>query len=314
MVQVAIDTIPPLLSVGIRFSVSGAVLFTTYYIYSNRVEVGNSDSDGSDGHIQHLRHHPREHIGKQQWKDALILGVTLFLGGQGLLAWGEQYLSSGIAGLLNSTIPLWVAILTILVLKKHLTKYMIMGLAAGFGGLLLLVAPSISNGTLNIIGIAALIISSISWAVGSIYSSKAVLPTSILASSGILMLVGSLMVTATSITFGELHALQISHISTRSFAALIYLIVVNSMIAFTDFYWLLRVTNSSLANTFAYVSPVIAVILGAAILREPITYLTIVAMGIILGGVALMMSNTREIRSETNITATTTKIQKQTKK
>jgi drug/metabolite transporter (DMT)-like permease len=119
---------------------------------------------------------PRERITLQQWKDSLILGVTLFLGEQGLLTWGAQYLSSGMTGLLNSTIPLWVAIIGYLIyrwfkkdtLGKNMSKGTVLGLAAGFGGLMLLVGPSISSGDLDPIGTVALIISSISWAIGSI--------------------------------------------------------------------------------------------------------------------------------------------------
>jgi drug/metabolite transporter (DMT)-like permease len=102
-IKVAINTIPPMLSAGIRFSVSGAILFAVYDF------LGDSKYDFSkDSQHRILKriHRPREVISKQQWKSAVTLGVTLFLGGQGLLAWGEQYLSSGIAGLLNSTIPL----------------------------------------------------------------------------------------------------------------------------------------------------------------------------------------------------------------
>ena len=279
-IKVAIDTIPPLLSAGIRFIISGAVMFAAYYF------------------LQKKGHHPPEHIGKRQWRDTLILGITLFLGGQGLLAWGAQYLSSGITGLLNSTIPLWVAILALLIFRKRLTKLMIMGLGLGFGGLMLLVAPSLGNGSLSLIGTVALIISSVSWALGSLYSSKAHLPVSILASSGMLMLVGGIIITIVSTALGESHNLQLSQISARSLAALIFLITINSMVAFTDFYWLLRVTTPSLANTFAYVSPVIAVILGWAILKEPLASLTVVAMGVILAGVALMVTTSSKIKDK----------------
>jgi drug/metabolite transporter (DMT)-like permease len=232
-IKVAIDTIPPMLSAGIRFSVSGAILFAVYYF------LGDSRYDfnkNSQHRILKRIHHPREVISKLQWKSAIILGVTLFLGGQGLLAWGEQYLSSGIAGLLNSTIPLWVAIFALLIFKKHLTKLVIVGLAAGFGGLMLLVAPSIGNGTLSVAGTLALVLSSISWALGSLYSSKAQLLGSILASSGMLMLVGGVLLIATSLALGEFRDLELSQISARSSGALVYLIAVNSMIAFTDFY------------------------------------------------------------------------------
>ena len=169
-IKVAIDTIPPLLSAGLRFSIAGAVLFSLYYIQYYRKKstlVGNGNSPLVQAKTQ------RESITWSQWKDSLILGVTLFLGGQGLLTWGAQFLSSGMTGLLNSTIPLWVAILGYVMyrwLKKgsigqNLSKITLIGLGCGFGGLMLLVAPSIGNGEMDPIGAVALIISSISWSI-----------------------------------------------------------------------------------------------------------------------------------------------------
>ena len=274
-IKISIDTIPPLLSAGIRFFIAGSILFAAYF-FLQKYE------------------HKHEQIGRRQWKDAAILAFTLFLGGQGLLTWGAQYLSSGITGLLNSTIPLWVAVIAFLIFRKHMTKLTIMGLAAGFGGLMLLVAPSIGSGTLSPIGISALIVSSISWAIGSLYSSKAKLPISVLASSGMLMITGGLMLISVSFLLGEYKGLDLSQISGQSWAALIYLIIIITIVGFTDFYWLLRVTTPSLANTFAYVSPVIAILLGWAILKESITTITIVAMVVILIGVALMVTTPKK--------------------
>jgi len=128
---------------------------------------------------------------------------------------------------------LWVAVIAFLIFGKHMTKLIIMGLAAG--GLMLLVAPSIGNGTLSPIGISALIISSISWAIGSLYSSKAKLPISVLASSGILMITGGLMLTSVSFLLGEYQGLDLSQISGQSLAALIYLIIIITVVGFTDF-------------------------------------------------------------------------------
>ena len=173
---------------------------------------------------------------------------------------------------------------------QKLTKSTIFGLSAGFGGLMLLVAPSIGTGELSPIGTAALIGSSIAWAIGSIYSSKADLPVSILASSGMIMITGGLMLTAISFGFGEYRNVDVLQVSGRSLAAQIYLIAIITVVGFTDFYWLLRVTSASLANTFAYVSPVIAVLLGWAILHEKITLITVIAMIVILIGVALMVT------------------------
>lgn len=276
-IKVSIDTIPPLLSAGIRFMIAGSALYTIYLVQTLRNEHGRQQK-------------VYEHIGKTQWKDAIILGALLMVGGQGILTWGAQYLPSGITGLLNSTVPLWVAILSLLIFRKHLTKLTVLGLCAGFGGLMLLVAPSLSTGELSPIGTAALIISSVLWALGSLYSTKSKLPVSILASSGMIMITGGLMLTAISFTLGEYRGVELSDISGQSLIALVYLIIIITVVGFTDFYWLLRVTTPSLANTFAYVSPVIAVILGWALLHESITTLTIVAMIVILVGVALMVT------------------------
>jgi drug/metabolite transporter (DMT)-like permease len=282
-IKISIDTIPPLLSSGIRFIIAGSILLSIYLIR----EKHNNKNE--------------EHIGWPQWKDTIILAALLLLGGQGLLTWGTQYLASGISGLLNSTIPLWVAILALLIFKNRMTKYMIIGLAAGFSGLMLLVAPSLGSGELSPVGTAALIISSIFWALGSLYSTKANLPISMLASSGMLMITGGLIITAISFAFGEYRGLELSDISGQSLTALIYLIVIITIVGFTDFYWLLRVTTASLANTFAYVSPVIAVILGALLLHEPVTMITVIAMSIILAGVALMVTTTGKGKQEKTV-------------
>jgi drug/metabolite transporter (DMT)-like permease len=104
-IKVVIDAIPPILAFGIRFAASGAILLAVYVFHTK----GNTKC---------------EHIGKQQWKDALILAAAIILGGQGLLVWGAQYLSSGVTALLNSTIPLWIAIIAALIIKVRLTKRM----------------------------------------------------------------------------------------------------------------------------------------------------------------------------------------------
>lgn len=307
------------------------ILFAVYFLQAKHTEHKNNhrnlqqnqeqNKDQKDPEYQHeynsqllANPHSEEHITRQQWKHSLVLGLTLFVGGQGLLTWGAQYLSSGMTGLLNSTIPLWVAIIGYLIyrerknigLGQRLTKSTIIGLSAGFGGLMLLVAPSISTGDLSPVGTAALIGSSIIWAIGSIYSTKANLPVSILASSGMIMITGGLMLTTISFGLGEYRNLDLLQISGSSLTAQIYLILIITVVGFTDFYWLLRVTSASLANTFAYVSPVIAVLLGSVILHEKITVITVIAMIIILVGVALMVTKkTKTKKAPPHVTTTT---------
>jgi len=166
---------------------------------------------------------------------------------------------------------------------------------------MLLVVPSIGTGELSPIGTAALTVSSIAWAIGCIYSSKTKLPVSILASSAMIMITGGLMLTAVSFALGEYRNLDLLQISRQSLAAQIYLILIITVVGFTDFYWLLRVASASLANTFAYVSPVIAVLLGWAILHEKISIISIVAMVVILIGVALMVTKSTTKKATTTV-------------
>jgi drug/metabolite transporter (DMT)-like permease len=286
-IKISIDTIPPLLSAGIRFMIAGAALYSIYLV---QPLLKRHQTQKQEVH---------EHIGKTQWRDAIILAALLMVGGQGILTWGAQYLPSGITGLLNSTVPLWVAILALVIFKRRLSKLTILGLCAGFGGLMLLVAPSLSTGELSLVGTTALIISSVMWALGSLYSTKSKLPVSILASSGMIMIAGGLILTAISLSLGEYRGLELSDISWQSWIALVYLILIVTVVGFTDFYWLLRVTTPSLANTFAYVSPVIAVILGWLLLHELITSTTVIAMIVILMGVALMVTTPHKRRKST---------------
>jgi drug/metabolite transporter (DMT)-like permease len=288
-IKISIDTIPPLLSAGIRFMIAGSALYSIYLVkpFLTRHKTPNQSV--------------QEHIGKTQWRDAIILGALLMVGGQGILTWGAQYLPSGITGLLNSTVPLWVAILALVIFKRHLSKLTILGLCAGFGGLMLLVAPSLSTGELSPVGTTALILSSVLWALGSLYSTKSRLPVSILASSGMIMITGGLMLTAISLSMGEYRGLEVTDISWQSSIALVYLILIVTVIGFTDFYWLLRVTTPSLANTFAYVSPVIAVILGWLFLHESITSTTVIAMIVILIGVALMVTTPHKRKKDNHM-------------
>jgi drug/metabolite transporter (DMT)-like permease len=272
-IKTVIDVIPPLLAFGIRFTIAGAALLVVHAFNKRR------------------HHDNNEHTGKEQWKDALIVSALIIVGGQGLLVWGAQYLSSGMTALLNSTIPLWVAIIAALAFRQHLTKNMVLGLVAGFAGLMILINPFVGNIHLNLIGVVSLTLSSIFWATGSLYSTRFHLPVSILASAGMLMLVGGLMLITASFAIGEFKGIQLSHISAGSLAAYSYLIFICTAIGYAEFFWLLQVESESIANSFAYIVPVIAVFLGWVILKEPISMQTLIATSIIMIGVALMVTS-----------------------
>jgi drug/metabolite transporter (DMT)-like permease len=266
-----IEAIPPILSFGIRFVISGVVILSVYLLRS--------------------RSGKRERIGKQQWKDVLILSAFIIVGGQGLLVWGAQYLSSGMTALLNSTIPLWVALIAALILREHMTKRMMFGLVAGFVGLVILINPFIGNDrNVNFVGIISLTLSSIFWAIGSAYSTRSHNPVSILASAGMLMLLGGIMLTFISFIIGEFGNIQLSKILS-SFPAYVYLIFLCTAVGYAEFFWLLRAESASIANSFAYIVPVVALFLGWLLLKEPIYPQTILATCVIMIGVVLMVMN-----------------------
>jgi len=275
-IKLVIDVVPPILAFGIRFAIAGATLLAAYVIKER---------------WQHIK---TEHISKQQWKDVLIVSILIVVGGQGLLAWGAQYLSSGMTALLNSTIPLWIAIIATLAFKQHLTKRMILGLAAGFLGLFTLLNPfsgGATNNSINLIGVISLTASSIFWALGSLYYSRAHLPVSILTSAGMLMLIGGIILVGASFAIGEFKSIHFSGLSLSLLTAYLYLIFLCTALGYLEFFWLLRVESESVANSFAYIVPVIAVFLGWAIFKEPISLQVLIATGIIMIGVALMVTS-----------------------
>jgi drug/metabolite transporter (DMT)-like permease len=275
-IKVVIDSIPPLLAFGIRFVIAGIPLL---FIYKFK-KYGNNDSSNI-----------YEIFNKKRWKVAIVLGSFIILGGQGLLVWGAQYLSSGMTALLNSTIPLWVAIIASMILKQHLTKNMIFGLVAGFSGLIILVNPFTDNNQLSFIGIISLTLSSIFWAAGSLYSTKYKYSENIFASGGMLMIIGGIMLIITSFIVGEFYNLQLSKISINTILSYLYLIFLCTSVGYAEFFWLLKVESTTLANSFAYIVPIIAVFLGWAVFNENVSLITIIATAIIIIGVGLMLKS-----------------------
>ena len=186
VIKITVDAIQPILVFGVRFVLAGLILLAIHYMISLMHYSSKNDKSNNyySSEVKKLRF----------WKDSLILGLFLIVGGQGLLAWGTQYLSSGVSALINSTIPLWVAIFTLIFFGKRPTKMSTAGLIAGFGGLVILVLPSLLDAEVNFAGIISLILSSVFWALGSIYSNSRRLTKShvdnIFMPSGIFMTVG----------------------------------------------------------------------------------------------------------------------------
>jgi drug/metabolite transporter (DMT)-like permease len=218
------------------------------------------------------------------------------------LAYGEQYLSSDITALLFSTVPIWVILIGKFYYNLKLNKYTPLGIIAGSIGLIL-IYPSFeamlfgdqtntTNNENNFLGISILLIAAISWGIGSLYSHKADLPNNILISTGMMLFVGGLFLLGIGMIIGEFNMLDVSKFSSSSILSLIYLIIVGTT-GWLGFFWILRNTTATLANTFAYVSPVIAVFLGWIILDENINLRIIVATIVIIVGVILIVNKNK---------------------
>ena len=304
-IKISIDTIPPLLMSGIRYTISGLTLFFIFKIYSLEIfdEKGKQTENIETSTNQRKKKPDLLQIisSRKQWKDAIIIGICLIVLGQGLLAYGEQYLSSDITALLFSTVPIWVVLIGKFYYNLKLNKHILLGIIAGSIGLVILIYPSFEAMLVgdqtnaanenNFLGISILLIAAISWGIGSLYSHKADLPNNILISTGMMLFVGGLFLLGIGMVI-EFNKLDISKFSTSSLLSLIYLIIIGTT-GWLGFFWILRNTTATLANTFAYVSPVIAVFLGWMILDENINLRIIVATIVIIVGVILIVNKNK---------------------
>jgi drug/metabolite transporter (DMT)-like permease len=224
-----------------------------------------------------------------QWAYATVTGGLLFLGGHGTIAWAEQRIPSGLTALLCATLPLWTVLLASRSEGKLGVKVWT-GLLLGFGGVALLIGPdAISTGRrLDLLAAAAALSGSFLWAAGTIYSQRVKLPASTVLSAAMQMVAGGAALLIASLLAGEATAFNVAGVTAKSVFALACLIVFGSIIAFTVFTWLVTVSSSSQVSTYAYVNPVVAVVLGWAVAGEPITSRMLVAAAIIIASVALI--------------------------
>jgi drug/metabolite transporter (DMT)-like permease len=271
-IAIAVETIPPFLMAAVRFAIAGTVLMTWSIVRAGRSFVPPT---------------------RRQWRDTIIVGALLLGGGMGMVAFGEQTIPSGIAALLIAMMPVWVAIFGRAFLGERLPRIAGVGIVVGFVGVAVLVGPTIlgQTGALDPLGLAAIIVSPIAWSLGSLYAShRAVLPSQPLVATGAQMLAGGAVLAVMAGVTGEFGRFDAAAVSSDSIIAVAYLTVIGSLLAFTAYGWLLRVAPLPLIATYAYVNPVVAVILGALFRNEPIDARTLVAGAIIVGAVALIVT------------------------
>jgi len=273
-IRFTVETIPPFLSAGIRFLVSGAILMIW------RRAAGDAMPTAP------------------QWRSTAIVGILLLLGGNGLVSFAELRIASGIAALIVGTVPLWLVLIeAIRPGGVRPTPLAILGLLIGFGGIYLLVGPEdLSSASLQFdaFGIGTVMLAAFLWSLGSIYSRGADLPSSSLMATGAEMLTGGLALVVFSGLVGEWKGFDIAAVSTSSLIGLAYLITFGSMVGFVSYIWLLKNAPVSLVATYAYVNPLVAVFLGAWLANEALNARILVAALIIIGSVVLINQTKRK--------------------
>lgn len=269
-IRFSVETIPPFLHAALRFLISGAIL----YIW-RRAAGDPAPSAGN-------------------WRSTAIVGAALLLGGNGLVAWAEQTVPSGIAALLITTSPFWLVLFE--ALRAGGTKptwQAILGLVIGFAGVFILIGPAEitgGEGSFDTFGVILLLFAPLFWSMGSIYAKGADMPKSSLLSTGMQMLMGAVALFIVSVVKGELSGFSLGQVSMRSWLALAYLITFGSLIGFVSYGWLLHNAPISLVSTYAYVNPVVAVLLGSLFADEPLNGRILIAAAIIIGSVVLINS------------------------
>jgi drug/metabolite transporter (DMT)-like permease len=274
-IKYAIETLPTFLLAGSRFLIAGSILYVWARLSADY-----------------------EKPTLKQWRTSFIVGTLLLLGGNGGVVFAEHYISSSLAALLVATEPFWIVLLSWLWLKGERPNWKVsLGLLIGFIGVYLLISGQTGSSAVEadyskqLFGTILVIVSALSWATGSIYGLRATTPKSSLLTSGMQMLAGGTVLLLVSFVTGEWTKFRITDVSSNSWLALAYLIVFGSIIGFTAYSWLLKNAAPAMVATYAYVNPVIAVLLGWLIAGESFTTQMLIGAGVIIGSVMLITSH-----------------------
>lgn len=268
-IRLAIQTLPPFLMAATRFSIAGGILFI--FALLQGAKLRNSFIN---------------------WQRAFIIGGLLLLCGNGGVTWAERYVASGLAALFVATEPLWVVVLNWALTHRRPNAKVLLGIMIGLAGVAMLVSDGLGQGTsgskISLIGAGVVLLASLAWATGSVYSNRNPLdgPTSLAA--GMQMLAGGSLLFLLALATGDFHRLNLATASWISIGAFIYLLVFGSLVGFTAYSWLLNNVTPERAATYGYVNPVVAVLLGWLVAGEPITSKMILAAAIIVGSVVLI--------------------------
>lgn len=268
-----IETMPPLLAAGARHAIAGLLMLGVLLAHSRFRRRGVSERPTA-----------------VHWRSAAIVGALLLLGGNGGVVLSELLIPSGVAAVLVATVPIWLAVFEAVLTRQRPSGLVIGGLGAGIVGVAVLLVPVEGIEGLDPLGVLLVVGAALSWAIGSLYARRAPLPRSGPLGTGMEMLAGGVACLLAGVLVGELGRTDVAAFSTESLLALLYLIVFGSIVAFTAYTWLLAHVPVSTVGTYAYVNPIVAVVLGSLFLSEEITPRTLVAAAIIIGAVVAMVS------------------------
>jgi drug/metabolite transporter (DMT)-like permease len=265
--------LPPLLAASARFVLAGALTLA--------VTVRRPAPDGRP-----------DPLGWPQWGACAVVGTALLLGGNGLVSIAERRVPSGPTAVIIASVPIWAALIAAAAARERVRLRHGVGLALGFAGVAVLVLGS-GSGRLDAFGVGLLLLGSLSWSAGSVWSRTAPMPRRPLVMTGMEMLCGGVACGIVGLANGEAGRVHLAAVPARTWWALAYLVVFGSMAAYTAYVWLLANAPLPLVTTYAYVNPLVAVLLGRVLLGERFTWRTAVATVVIVVAVAMIVSRPR---------------------
>jgi drug/metabolite transporter (DMT)-like permease len=270
-----VHEVPPFLFAAMRFLVAGIVLFVWMRAKGALAPTA------------------------REWGGATLLAILIFVCDYGLLFWAEKRVPSGVAAVMLATIPVFMALSEIMILRtQRLTARLAVALLVGLGGIAVLVGRSASFGDapIDAIGACALIVAAISWSISSALTRKLPLPSAKAMSSGAQMLSGGALLLLVSGTLGEFRGFHLQAVSTKAWIALAYLIVAGSIIGFTAYVWLIHHESPTKVGTYAYVNPVVAVLVGYFFGGEALGARTIFGTALVLVSVVVITTAPKPVR------------------
>ena len=273
-IRVGVREVPPLILAAMRFLVAGLVLYAWMMARGERSPSG------------------------RQWMSASLLGIVIFVFDYGLVFWAEQRVPSGVAAVMLATIPVFMALSEIFFLQtQKLTVRLVLALLVGTGGVAVLMSHSLNLGGVPIdkMGAAALMFASMSWSVASALTRKVSLPPSKVMSSGAQMLAGGVFLTLSAAALGEFRNFHPGMVSRGAWLALLYLIVAGSIIGFTAYVWLIHHESPTKVGTYAYVNPIVAVLVGYFLGGEALSLRTILGTLFVL--ISVVVITTTQVKS-----------------